>query len=162
MQTKDQILKNWKVMATASTVAALGITGVAMASPGNDQPATPPAIEIADQRGVDVSLITSTDRPTFEIVPGPTYGPFGDDSIESMDSLDSNDSIESMDSLDSNDSIESMDSLDSDDSVDSTTYVDSLDSDDSVDSTTYVDSLDSDDSLDSVDSMDSDDSLDSD
>jgi hypothetical protein len=157
MQTKDQILTNWKVMATASTVVALGITGVAMASPGNDQPSTPPAIEIADQRGVDVSLITSTNRPTFEIVPGPTYGPFGDNSFDSMDSLDSDDanSAKYMDSLDSDDAnsakyMDSIDSMDSDDSMDS------MDSDDSDDS------MDSDDSDDSMDSDDSDDSLDSD
>ncbi len=144
MQTKDQILKNWKVMATASTVAALGITGIAIASTGNDERSTPPAIEIADQRGIDVSLITSTTQPTFEIVPGPTFGPLGGDSIESMDSLDSVGSDDSMDDPVADNADDSPD-----DSPD-----DSMDSDDDPIANNVDDSPD--------DSMNSDDSLDSD
>jgi hypothetical protein len=77
MQTKEQI-KNWKVVASVATVAALGVTGLAIASPSDAD--TPPAIEVQDQRTGEA--FTSTTIGQFEVVPGPSFSP-------NSDSLDS-------------------------------------------------------------------------
>lgn len=77
MQTKEQ-MKNWKVVASVATVAALGVTSLAIASPNPD---TPPAIEIQDQRSTD-STFTTTTLGEFEIVPAPAFTP-GSDTLDS-------------------------------------------------------------------------------
>jgi hypothetical protein len=77
MQTKEQI-KNWKLVASVATVAALGVTGLAIASPSDAD--TPPPIEVQDQRTGEA--FTSTTIGQFEVVPGPSFSP-------NSDSLDS-------------------------------------------------------------------------
>jgi hypothetical protein len=77
MQTKEQI-KNWKVVASVATVAALGVTGLAIASPSDAD--TPPPIEVQDQRTGEG--FTTTTIGQFEVVPGPSFSP-------NSDSLDS-------------------------------------------------------------------------
>lgn len=77
MQTKEQI-KNWKVVASVATVAALGVSGLAIASPSDAD--TPPPIEVQDQRTGEA--FTSTTIGQFEVVPGPSFSP-------NSDSLDS-------------------------------------------------------------------------
>jgi len=77
MQTKEQI-KNWKVVASVATVAALGVSGLAIASPSDAD--TPPPIEVQDQRTGET--LTSTTIGRFEVVPGPSFSP-GSDSLDS-------------------------------------------------------------------------------
>ena len=77
MQTKEQI-KNWKVVASVATVAALGVSGLAIASPSDAD--TPPPIEVQDQRAGET--LTSTTIGQFEVVPGPAFSP-GSDSLDS-------------------------------------------------------------------------------
>ncbi len=93
MQTPEQI-KNWKVVASVATVAALGVSGLAIASPG-DSVEIPPPIEIQDTR--DRGVFTATTSPGFEIVPAPSFTM--DDSFDSFDSplasFDTNDSPDS-------------------------------------------------------------------
>jgi hypothetical protein len=152
MQTRDQV-KNWKVVVSAASVAALGLTGLAVASPGGSENA-PPAINIQDQREDSAQLNTTTTTHSFEVVPGPVT------QFDSFDSIDSSDdtllaSASVDDSVDSaDDSIASIDSPDSpDDSIDSVDSPDdSIDSVDSPDDS--VDSPDESDSLDSLDSSD--------
>jgi hypothetical protein len=78
MQTKEQI-KNWKVVASVATVAALGVSGLAIASPSDAD--TPPAIEVQDQRATGDTFTTTT-IGRFEVVPGPSFSP-GSDSFDS-------------------------------------------------------------------------------
>ena len=70
MQTKEQI-KNWKVVASVATVAALGVSGLAIASPSDAD--IPPPIEVQDQRTGE--SFTSTTIGQFEVVPGPSFSP---------------------------------------------------------------------------------------
>jgi hypothetical protein len=140
MQTREQI-KNWKVVASVASVAALGISGLAIASTG-DQSQTPPPIEIDDRRGLGDVVFPPTTQPGFEIVPGPSFTLDGDASLDSpLASADLDDSVDG--SVDGS----------ADDSPDTTTAptTDSVDSVDSPD--TPADSPDdSDDSMDSLDS----------
>ncbi|HEU4319829.1 MAG TPA: hypothetical protein VFS66_07070 [Acidimicrobiia bacterium] len=78
MQTKEQA-RNWKVVASVATVAALGVSGLAVASPSNPSEAPPP-IEIQDTRQAPGTTLQQSDRTGFEIVPSPT--------IDFNDSLD--------------------------------------------------------------------------
>ncbi|MGF1618793.1 MAG: hypothetical protein ACFCU2_13470, partial [Acidimicrobiia bacterium] len=90
MQTRDQV-KNWKVVVSAASVAALGFTGLAVASPGGSNN-PPPAINVQDQRGDSADLNTTTSTHSFEVVPGP---------VTQFDSIDStDDSLLSSASLD--------------------------------------------------------------
>lgn len=77
MQTKEQ-MKNWKVVASVATVAALGVSGLAIASPGSQRD-FPAPIEIQDQRTSGETFATTTSLG-FEVVPAPAFG---------ADSLDS-------------------------------------------------------------------------
>lgn len=92
MQTKEQI-KNWKVVASVATVAALGVSGLAIASPNDAD--TPPPIEIQDQR--TDATVTPTTLGQLEVVPGPAFSP-GAGSLDSplasanLDSPDVSDS----------------------------------------------------------------------
>ena len=142
MQTKDQV-KNWKVVVSAASVAALGLTGLAVASPGGSNNA-PPAINIQDQRNDSAQLNTTTTTHAFEVVPGPVTQ---FDSIDSIDSVD--DTVLASASVD--DSVDdSPDTAVEDDSPDNSP-VDSPD-DSPIDSPD--DSADDSDSLDSADSSD--------
>lgn len=136
MQTKDQV-KNWKVVVSSASVAALGLTGLAVASPDGSNNAPPP-INIQDQRDESALLNTTTTTLAFEVVPGPVTQ---FDSIDSVDdtvlaSADVDDSVDdSPDTAVADDSpddspIDSVDESPVDDSVD-----DSADdsADDSVD-----------------------------
>lgn len=79
MQTKEQI-KNWKVVASVATVAALGVSGLAVANAG--EPAdTPAPIEIQDQRTTGETFATTTTLG-FEVVPAPSFS-HGSDSLDS-------------------------------------------------------------------------------
>jgi len=142
MQTKDQV-KNWKVVVSAASVAALGLTGLAVASPSGSNNA-PPAINIQDQTEGSTQLTTTT-SPSFEVVPGPVTQ---FDSIDSVGSVD--DTVLASASVD--DSVDdSPDTAVADDSADDSP-IDSVDDspvDDSAD-----DSADDSDSLDSADSSD--------
>jgi hypothetical protein len=142
MQTREQI-KNWKVVASVATAAALGVSGLAIANPG-DAAETPPPIEIEDRRANVDLTVTSTTHPGFEVVPGPSLSP-GDDSLDSP--LASADLETSDDSPDVDDSPAASDSPDVADSPDS--------NGDTSDSPDTDDSLDTDDSADSTDSLDS-------
>lgn len=138
MQTRDQV-KNWKVVVSAASVAALGLTGIALASPDGSNNA-PPAINVNDQSDRAADLTTTT--TSFEVVPGP---------VTQFDSIDSAD-----DSLLASASID--DSVD--DSPDAAVVDDSPDDsvDDSPDAAVVDDSPD--DSPDDSDSLDSPDSSD--
>lgn len=148
MQTKDQV-KNWKVVVSAASVAALGLTGLAVASPDGSNNA-PPAINIQDQR--DASQLNTTSTTTaFEVVPGPVTQ---FDSIDSTDSDD--DSLLASASVDDS-ADDSPDTAVADDSVDDSpdTAVADDSPDDSPDSPDdSIDSPDDSDSLDSGDSSD--------
>ena len=116
MQTRDQV-KNWNVVVSAASVAALGLTGLAVASPGGSNDA-PPAINVEDQRPGSAQLSTTSTTLSFEVVPGPVTQFDSFDSIDSTDdSLLSSASVDSVDSPD--DSIDSIDSSDDSDSLDS-------------------------------------------
>jgi hypothetical protein len=80
MQTREQI-KNWKVVASMASVAALGLSGLAIASPGEDAQ-TPPPIEIQDRNQGGERLFPGGTQPEFQVVPGPSVTP-------DLDSLDS-------------------------------------------------------------------------
>jgi hypothetical protein len=150
MQTREQI-KNWKVVASLASVAALGISGLAIASTG-DQSETPPPIEIDDRRDLGQVVFPPTTQPGFEIVPGPSFTLDGDASLDSpLASADLDDSVD--DSIDDSPDTTIAPTTDSVDSVDdspdttiapTTHSVDSVDSpDDSGDSGDSMDSLDS-------------------
>jgi len=159
MQTREQ-MKNWKVVASVATVAALGVSGLAIANPG-DATSTPSPIEIEDRRQNSDVTFTSTTQSRFEIVPGHSVSP-GDDSLDTplasanLDSPDRQsedaDSPEVADSPDSGDSPDSVSApADSPDPADSP--ADSPDVADSpADSPDVADSADSGDSVDSLDS----------
>jgi hypothetical protein len=144
MQTKDQV-KNWKVVVSAASVAALGLTGLAVASPDGSTNA-PPAINIRDQRDDSAQLSTTTTTHAFEVVPGPVTQ---FDSIDSIDSVD--DTV--LASADVEDSVDdSPDTAVADDGSQDDSAIDSVDDspvDDSAD-----DSADDSGSLDSADSSD--------
>lgn len=143
MQTREQV-KNWKVVASVATVAALGVSGLAIASPG-DAADTPPPIEIQDSRDRSTAL-TSTSQPNFEIVPAPSFD-MGDDTFDSpLASADAQDSPDSSpvspDLQDSPDS--SPASTSAQDSPDSSPVADDSPDDSPADSPDdSVDSLDS-------------------
>jgi len=153
MQTRDQV-KNWKVVVSTASIAAVGLTGLALASPDGSTEA-PPAIDIDDQRERGQSaVVTSTTDPSFQVVPGPVLTP-GDDSLDSLlASASLDDSPE--DSPDNSPDVVADDSPD--DSPDNSPDVVADDSpDDSPDNSPDVvadDSPDDSDSLDSVDSSD--------
>lgn len=147
MQTREQI-KNWKVVASVATVAALGVSGLAIASPG-DPAETPAPIEIQDRRTEPV--FTTTSRPSFEVVPAPAFTM--DDSLDSpLASAEAEDSPD--DSPDDSPAATSV--QDSPDSSPAATSVQDS-PDDSPATTSVQDSPDDspDDSADSVDSLDS-------
>jgi hypothetical protein len=165
MQTREQI-KNWKVVASVATAAALGVSGLAIANPGNAAD-TPPPIEIEDRRAnADLTVTSTTQLAGFEVVPGPSLSP-ADDSLDSplassdlatrdVDSPDVDDSPAANDSPDVSDSPDVADSPDpSGDTTDSPDTVESPDSSDSPDTSDSPDSSDSPDTGDSADSIDS-------
>lgn len=86
MQTKEQI-KNWKVVASVATVAALGVSGLAIGSPGNPTD-TPSPIEIQDQRTSAETFATTTTLG-FVVVPNPSFSHGSLDSPLASASLDS-------------------------------------------------------------------------
>jgi hypothetical protein len=163
MQTREQT-KNWKVVASVATVAALGVSGLAIATPG-DPADTPPPIEIQDSRQDANTAFTTTTNRGFEVVPSPSFTL--DDSIDSplasadiQDSPDSSPAISVQDSPDSSPAASVQDSPGSSPAASVEDSPDSADSpppapSDSVDSVDSVDSADSVDSGDSVDSLDS-------
>jgi hypothetical protein len=134
MQTRDQV-KNWKVVVSTASIAALGLTGLALASPDGSNEA-PPAIDIDQRERGQSAVVTSTTGPSFQVVPGPVVTP-GDDSLDSpLASASLDDSPE--DSPDSSPDVVADDSPDdspdvvADDSPDDSP--DDSDSQDSVDS----------------------------
>ena len=142
MQTKDQV-KNWKVVVSAASVAALGLTGLAVASPDGSNNA-PPAINIQDKRDDSAQVTTTTTTHAFEVVPGPVTQ---FDSVDSIDTVD--DTVLASASVD--DSVDdSPDPSVADDSPDDSPSASPDDS--TVDSPD--DSADDSDSLDSADSSD--------
>jgi hypothetical protein len=149
MQTKDQV-KNWKVVVSAASVAALGLTGLAVASPDGSNNA-PPAINIQDQRDAP-QLNTTTTTHAFEVVPGPVTQ---FDSIDSTDSAD--DTVLASASVDGSVD-DSPDTAVPDDSVDDSP--DTAVADDSQDDSPIDSPDDSPDSSDDSDSLDSGDSSD--
>lgn len=169
MQTKEQI-KNWKVVASFATVAALGVSGLAVASP-NVRSDTPPPIEIEDRRDERGAALTTTTAPRFEIVGGPSFSP--DDSLDTpLASAGVNDSPAPSDSPDRLDSTDSPAPTTSSTTTTAPSVNDSPDHSDSSDQAVPppADSPDPDDSpelvdspetVDSVDSVDAGDSLDS-
>lgn len=70
MQTKEQ-MKSWKFVASVATVAALGVSGYAIASTGGGVD-TPAPIEIRDQRATEDTFVTTTTLG-FEVVPAPSF-----------------------------------------------------------------------------------------
>lgn len=154
MQTREQV-KNWKVVASAATVVALGVSGLAVASP-SEPTETPPPIEIEDTRTNPGVSFPTQDVPEFQVQPSPT--------IDLDDSLDS--PLASADLDDASDSSPDVQSSDLQDSPDSSPAVNraegSPDSPDFDDSPETAESPDVQDSLDdSPDVQDSVDSLDS-
>lgn len=137
MQTRDQV-KNWKVVVSTASIAALGLTGLALASPDGSNEA-PPAIDIDDRRGRGQSaVVTSTTDPSFQVVPGPVLTP-GDDSFDSPlasasldDSPDSSPDVVAVDSPDvsPDDSPDGSPDASPDDSPDESDSLDSVDSSD--------------------------------
>ena len=144
MQTKDQV-RNWKVVVSSASVAALGLTGLAVASPEGSNNA-PPAINIQDRRDDAAQLSTTITTHAFEVVPGP---------VTQFDSIDSTDTVDDtvLASADLDDSVDdSPDTASADDDSPDDSPIDSVDDspvDDSVD-----DSPDDPGSLDSADSSD--------
>jgi hypothetical protein len=138
MQTRDQV-KNWKVVVSSASVAALGLTGIAVANADGSNIA-PPAINVNDQSDRVAHLTTTT--TSFEVVPGPVT------QFDSIDSID--DSL--LASATIGDSV--------DDSADPAVVDDSID--DSQDAAVVDDSPDDspDTSPDDSDSLDSSDSSD--
>lgn len=134
MQTPDQSREtqkkqqNWKVVAGVAAVAALGFSGLALATPDRAPQDTPPAIELDDQRAT--SELTTPDGPRgdWEIVNSPSFTPDLDDSLDSplasadLDSPDdSQDDVSSPavdDSADVDDSPDAQVAPSSDDSPD--------------------------------------------
>ncbi len=90
MQTREQV-KNWKVIGSLAAVAALGVSGLAVANASEPTDAPPP-IEIDDQRSLDATVSPGTTTPSFVIVPAPSVSM--DDSLDSplasgdLDSVD--------------------------------------------------------------------------
>jgi len=108
MQTKEQI-KNWKVVASVATVAALGVSGLAIASPG-DRSGTPAPIDVQDQRSTDATFLTTTTLG-FEVVPTPSFSHL--DSVNSPSpSLDTPLSVDSPVSVAPRASVDSPASVD--------------------------------------------------
>lgn len=70
MQTKEQ-MKNWKFVASVATVAALGVSGYAIASTSSSSD-TPAPIDIQDQRITEDTFVTTTTLG-FEVVPAPSF-----------------------------------------------------------------------------------------
>jgi len=130
MQTREQI-KNWKVVASMASVAALGLSGLAIASPGEDAQ-TPPPIEIQDRSRGGERIFPDGTQPEFEVVPGPSLTP-------QLDSLDSPLESADLDSPVDDSPVDSPDDSPVDSPVDSPDLADSPDEsvdspDDSVDS----------------------------
>lgn len=146
MQTKDQV-KNWKVVVSAASVAALGLTGLAVASPDGSNNA-PPAINIQDQRDAS-QLNTTTTTTAFEVVPGP---------VTQFDSIDSVDDTALASASVDDSADDSPDTAVVDDSVDDSP--DDAVADDSPDDSPVDSPDDSPDSPDDSDSLDSGDSSD--
>lgn len=152
MQTKEQA-RNWKVVASVATVAALGVGGLAVASP-NSQAGSPPPIELDDTRSANVTSQLSGNESNFQIVPSPTIDP-GDSLDSPLASADITETTQATvattaadDSPDDADSPMATDSHETSDSpADPPPPVDDASPDDSpadsVDSTGSVDSLDS-------------------
>lgn len=69
MQTKEQ-MKNWKFVASVATVAALGVSGYAIASTTGTAE-TPAPIDIDDQRTTADTFVTTTTL-AYEVVPAPS------------------------------------------------------------------------------------------
>lgn len=92
MQTPDQSREtqkkqqNWKVVAGVAAVAALGISGLAVASPDRAQQGTPPAIELDDQRSRAELGTPAGPQGDWEVVGSPSFTPDLDDSLDSLDS----------------------------------------------------------------------------
>ena len=82
MQLKDQIKKNWKVVTAVTAVSAIGITGLAMAQPGNNG-ANPDAINLNDR--TEISQVNTTTAPT---IPGVSFGDLDPTNDSPFDSLD--------------------------------------------------------------------------
>ncbi len=145
MQTREQV-RNWKVIGSLATVAALGVSGLAIASTAPTE--NPPPIELDDQRNLGTSATTVTTSPGFEVVPGQSF------SIDSGESLDS--PLASGD-LDTGSPDSPADSPDSPDRAPAPTVDVSADSPDSPDRAPApaADSADSPASADSADSLDS-------
>lgn len=138
MQTRDQV-KNWKVVATVASVAALGLSGLAVASPG-ETPGAPAPINLDDQRSIDEATFTTD--PEFAVVSNPTV--LGDDLDSPLDTMD--DTGDDLDDLeDSPDADDISDDVDDSPEPSGATVDDDDDSPDSDDSPDDGD----DDSLDS-------------
>lgn len=147
MQTKEQ-MKSWKFVASVATVAALGVSGYAIAStsPNSD---TPAPIDIEDQRTTEDTFFTTTTLG-FEVVPAPSFSP-GDSvnsptpSLDTPLSADSPVSVASRASVDSPASVDTpprttAPAQDSPASPDTPNSPNSPDSPDSADSPSSVDS----------------------
>lgn len=68
MQLKDQVKRNWKVVTAVTAVSAIGITGLALADPGNEG-ADPDPIRLSDRTGItQVAQVTNT------TIPGVSFG----------------------------------------------------------------------------------------
>lgn len=157
MQTREQV-KNWKVVASAATVVALGVSGLAVASP-SEPTETPPPIEIEDTRTNPGVSFPTQDVPEFQVQPSPTIDL--DDSLDSPlasadldDASDSSPDVQSSDLQDSPDSSPAVNRAE--DSPDSPDSPDVDDSPETAESPDVQDSpADSPDVQDSVDSLDS-------
>lgn len=92
MQTPDQSREtqkkqeNWKVVAGVAAAAALGISGLAVASPDRTQQGTPPAIELEDQASTTELGTSAGSQGGWEVVGSPSFTPDLDDSLDSLDS----------------------------------------------------------------------------
>ena len=145
MQTKEQA-RNWKVVASVATVAALGVSGLALASPSN-QAGSPPPIELDDARPGAVTSQSPQHELPFQVVPSPTVDP-GDSLDSPLASADISDTTLATVATNSAD--------DSPDVADSPVAADSPDVNDSPAAAPPADDASPDDSLeDSVDSLDS-------
>ena len=89
MQTPDQSREtqkkqpNWKVVAGVAAAAALGFSGLAVASPDRAQQGTPPAIELDDRRATAGSGSPAGPQGEWEVVGSPSFRLDLDDSLDS-------------------------------------------------------------------------------